>query len=129
MTIFQTAVPKVRQTVVLRENRGSTMGEPTVGPKDQPTAALQGNRACTTAEPTAELMAALKPRYPQLRLEWVGADFGRLRLSGAGAWWLWGAIHVLFLAGARNRIVVGVQWFWAYLTYGRGIRLITGIEE
>jgi NADH dehydrogenase/putative oxidoreductase len=57
------------------------------------------------------------------------ADFGRLRLAGAGAWWLWGAIHVLFLAGARNRIVVGVQWFWAYLTYGRGIRLITGTEE
>jgi NADH dehydrogenase/putative oxidoreductase len=57
------------------------------------------------------------------------ADFGRLRLAGATAWWLWGAVHVLFLASTRNRIVVGVQWFWAYLTYGRGIRLITGTEE
>jgi hypothetical protein len=56
MTIFQTAVPKVRQTVVLRENRGSTMGEPTVGPKDQPTAALPEHRARTTAERTAERM-------------------------------------------------------------------------
>jgi NADH dehydrogenase/putative oxidoreductase len=53
------------------------------------------------------------------------ADFGRLRLKGPLAWWLWGAIHILFLAGTRNRLVVGIQWFWAYLTFGRGIRLIT----
>ena len=54
------------------------------------------------------------------------AEFGRIRLSGAIAWWLWGAVHILFLAGNRNRLVVGVQWFWAYLTFGRGTRLITG---
>lgn len=54
------------------------------------------------------------------------ADFGRTRVTGALAWWLWGAVHILFLAGARNRLVVAVQWFWAYLTFGRGIRLITG---
>jgi NADH dehydrogenase/putative oxidoreductase len=54
------------------------------------------------------------------------ADFGRLRLAGPLAWWLWGVVHILFLAGARNRLVVGVQWFWAYLTFGRGTRLITG---
>jgi len=54
------------------------------------------------------------------------ADFGWVRMSGPSAWWLWGAVHVLFLAGARNRLVVAVQWFWAYLTFGRGIRLITG---
>jgi NADH dehydrogenase/putative oxidoreductase len=53
------------------------------------------------------------------------ADFGRVRLKGPLAWWLWGAIHILFLAGTRNRLVVGIQWFWAYLTFGRGIRLIT----
>jgi len=57
------------------------------------------------------------------------ADFGGMRLAGATAWWLSGAVHVLFLAGARSRIVVGVQWFWAYITDGRGIRLITGTEE
>ncbi len=53
-------------------------------------------------------------------------DFGRLRFTGAAAWWVWGLAHVLFLAGVRNRSAVAVQWFWAYLTYGRGIRLITG---
>jgi NADH dehydrogenase/putative oxidoreductase len=56
-------------------------------------------------------------------------DFGRVRLHGALAWWLWGVVHILFLAGTRNRLVVGVQWFWAYLTFGRGIRLITGATD
>jgi NADH dehydrogenase/putative oxidoreductase len=56
------------------------------------------------------------------------AEFGRIRITGAFAWWLWGAVHILFLAGGRNRVVVAVQWFWAYLTFGRGIRLITGAD-
>ena len=54
------------------------------------------------------------------------AEFGRLRISGAFAWWLWGIVHILFLAGGRNRVVVATQWFWAYLTYARGTRLIIG---
>jgi NADH dehydrogenase/putative oxidoreductase len=54
------------------------------------------------------------------------ADFGRLRLSGTPAWWLWGVVHVAFLAGLRNRLSVVVDWFWAYLTFRSGTRLITG---
>jgi len=54
------------------------------------------------------------------------ADFGRIRLSGAVAWWFWGLVHVYFLVGLRNRLSVMFDWFWAYLTYGVGIRLITG---
>ncbi len=54
------------------------------------------------------------------------ADFGGLRLWGAVAWWLWGAVHVMFLAGVRNRISVVIAWIWAYLTFRSGTRLITG---
>ncbi len=54
------------------------------------------------------------------------ADFGWIRLSGAPAWWLWGVVHVGFLTGIRNRIAVSLQWFWAYITYHRSTRLITG---
>lgn len=54
------------------------------------------------------------------------ADFGRVRLSGALAWWLWGAVHVGFLLGVRNRVSVMFDWVWAYLTYKSGTRLITG---
>ncbi len=57
------------------------------------------------------------------------ADFGRLRLRGMIAWWFWGAVHVAFLVGARNRMAVLLDWAWSYLTFRRGIRLITGAEE
>lgn len=53
-------------------------------------------------------------------------DFGRIRITGFLGWWLWGAAHIYFLIGFRNRMVVAANWFWSYLTFGRGIRLITG---
>ena len=57
------------------------------------------------------------------------ADFGAIKLWGAPAWWLWGLVHVGFLVGLRNRIATMINWFWAYLTFGGGIRLITGAES
>lgn len=54
------------------------------------------------------------------------ADFGWFSLSGTFAWWLWGIVHIFFLAGMRNRMGVALEWFWAYLTFRRGTRLITG---
>jgi NADH dehydrogenase FAD-containing subunit/uncharacterized membrane protein YphA (DoxX/SURF4 family) len=54
------------------------------------------------------------------------ADFGLVKLWGAPAWWLWGLVHVGFLVGVRNRISTMTNWFWSYLTYTGGIRLITG---
>ena len=53
------------------------------------------------------------------------AEFGPLRLHGALAWWIWGAVHILFLAGGRNRAAVMLEWVWAYITNRRGSRLIT----
>ncbi|MDT8409603.1 MAG: NAD(P)/FAD-dependent oxidoreductase [Wenzhouxiangellaceae bacterium] len=53
-------------------------------------------------------------------------NFRGLRISGHIGWWLWGIAHIYFLIGFRNRIVVAANWFWSYLTFGRGIRLITG---
>jgi putative oxidoreductase len=54
------------------------------------------------------------------------ADFGAVRVRGAPAWWLWGAAHIAFLIGVRNRFTVLATWLWAYLTFRRGSRLITG---
>ncbi len=53
-------------------------------------------------------------------------DFGWIRLSGRIAWLLWGMVHILFLIGFRNRIMVLLDWLWAYVTFQRGARLITG---
>ena len=54
------------------------------------------------------------------------ADFGRIHISGFLAWLAWLFIHVFFLIGFRNRLIVMIQWAWSYLTYERGARLITG---
>lgn len=57
------------------------------------------------------------------------ADFGRLRISGVFAWFAWLTVHIFFLIGFRNRFLVLIQWAWAYVTYRRGARLITGDPE
>ncbi|MEP2102176.1 MAG: FAD-dependent oxidoreductase [Parasphingorhabdus sp.] len=57
------------------------------------------------------------------------ADFGFMKLHGSLAWWLWGAVHVGFLSGMRNRIAVLVNWIWSYFTLQLGIRLITGKDS
>jgi NADH dehydrogenase len=54
------------------------------------------------------------------------ADFGKLHISGFLAWLAWLFIHVFFLIGFRNRIMVMIQWAWSYFTHERGARLITG---
>ncbi|GIL03110.1 MAG: NADH dehydrogenase [Alphaproteobacteria bacterium] len=54
------------------------------------------------------------------------ADFGRLRLTGFPAWLMWGLVHLWFLVGFRNRVIVFLDWAWAYATFERGARLITG---
>ena len=57
------------------------------------------------------------------------ADLGRLTFSGFPAWLLWALAHIWFLIGWRNRVVVGLNWLWSYLTFERGARLITGASS
>jgi NADH dehydrogenase len=54
------------------------------------------------------------------------ADIGRLHFSGFVAWLTWIFVHIFFLIGFRNRIIVLMEWAWSYLTFQRGARLITG---
>jgi NADH dehydrogenase len=56
-------------------------------------------------------------------------DFGFLRLSGWLAWWTWGIVHIYFLIGMRNRLIVAIHWLWSYITFQRGARLITGADS
>lgn len=57
------------------------------------------------------------------------ADLGRLQLSGLIAWLAWLLIHIFYLIGFRNRLLVLVEWAWAYVSWDRGARLITGPPE
>ncbi len=53
------------------------------------------------------------------------ADIWKLHFGGLLAWLVWTFVHIFFLIGFRNRILVMIQWAWSYVTYGRGARLIT----
>jgi NADH dehydrogenase len=54
------------------------------------------------------------------------AEIGRLRLTGFVAWMAWLFVHVFWLIGFQNRLLVMTQWAWSYFTHERGARLITG---
>ena len=55
------------------------------------------------------------------------ADFGPIRFGGFFAWVAWLAIHIFYLIGFRNRLLVLVSWAWSYITFRRGARIITGL--
>jgi len=50
-------------------------------------------------------------------------------LSGFLAWMAWLVVHLFFLIGFRNRLVVLIDWAYSYFTYKRGVRLITGNRQ
>ena len=52
-------------------------------------------------------------------------DFGRIKLRGAIAWWIWGLAHIYFLIGVRNRLSVALNWLWIHTRDQRSSRLIT----
>jgi NADH dehydrogenase len=54
------------------------------------------------------------------------ADFGAVRFSGFLAWVSWLAVHIFYLIGFRNRILVLISWAWSYVSFRRGARIITG---
>jgi NADH:ubiquinone reductase (H+-translocating) len=53
------------------------------------------------------------------------ANFGFIRVTGVLAWYLWLFVHIMYLAGFRNRLSVLVEWAYAYFTYQRGSRVIS----
>jgi len=52
---------------------------------------------------------------------------GRLELRGFIGWLFWSAVHIFFLIGNRERLIVAINWLWNYLTFQRGARLITEV--
>jgi NADH dehydrogenase len=57
------------------------------------------------------------------------ANLPWIQLTGLAGWLAWLFVHLLKLIGFRNRLVVMVQWIWAYFTYQRSIRLITAVRS
>ena len=57
------------------------------------------------------------------------ADFGKVQLTGFVAWVLWLFVHIMYLVGFRNRVIVFIEWAYNYFTYQRGVRVITNAER
>ena len=53
-------------------------------------------------------------------------EIGSIRLNGWIAWVAWLTVHIYYLTGFKNRLLVVLQWAWSYITFGRGARLIVG---
>jgi len=98
-----------------------------------PVAMQEGRYVASVLADRVAGKAHLKPfRYRNKgNLATVGRSFGivergSLRLSGLLAWVIWLVVHIVYLIGFRNRFLVLFQWAWAYMTYQRSARLITG---
>jgi NADH dehydrogenase len=97
-----------------------------------PAAMQEGSHAAANAlrriggEPTLPFRYRDKGSMATIGRAAAIAEFSHLKLSGLPAWLAWLFVHILFLIGFRNRLLVLIQWAWAYLTFQRGARLITG---
>jgi NADH:quinone reductase (non-electrogenic) len=100
-------------------------------PGISPVAMQQGRHAA------CNVLAMIQGRKPQRFRYWdkgtmatIGrnkavADLKFMHLSGLPAWLAWLFVHIIFLVGFRNRLLVLIQWAWAYLSFDKGARLIT----
>lgn len=97
----------------------------------------KAHRASSNAQNRPITLAASRPPFHYIdkgmlatigRARAVGLIFG-LRVKGLFAWLAWAGIHIMYLIGFRNRLLVMLQWAWAYLIFQRGARLITGKPE
>jgi NADH dehydrogenase len=110
--------------------RGSD-GSATVLPGVAPVAMQQGRYAARVIR--ARLRSENSPpfRYRDKgNLATIGrgaavAEIKRLHLSGLPAWMIWLMVHLWYLVGFQNRLLVFIQWFFSFATHGRGARLIT----
>lgn len=94
--------------------------------KQQGQHVAQAIRARLAAKPVKPFVYKDQGSMATIGRKQAVASFGRLHLSGYMAWLVWSVAHVFFLAGFRNRFIVGASWVWSYLTYERSARLITG---
>jgi NADH dehydrogenase len=107
----------------------STGGKPV--PAVAPAAMQMGRRAAGNILRTLQQRERTPFRYRNKGdLATIGrhraiAELGGIRVTGVLAWWLWLFLHIMYLAGFRNRLSVLIEWGYSYFTYERGARLIT----
>ncbi len=132
VTVGQEKIPAHPEVFVVGDLAASKMKDGNLVPGVAPAAIQMGKYAAH------QIKRVLKgqPREPfeywdKGSLATIGrshavADFGRFHVSGYFAWLSWLFVHLFFLIGFRNRLLVMMEWGWSYLTYNHSARLITG---
>jgi NADH dehydrogenase len=106
-----------------------TEGKPVPG--IAPAAKQQGNHVAASIKARLAGKTSTPFRYSHAgSLAQIGKrkaviDFGRIKLRGTIAWWIWGIAHIYFLIGLRNRLGVALSWLWIHARDQRPARLIT----
>ena len=129
----QLTAPGLPDVFVIGDTAQVAWNEGRVAPGIAPAAKQQGDYVAKVIR--ARL--AGRPQPPPFRYRHQGSlatigrnraiiDFGEIKLKGWLAWWVWGAAHIYFLIGARSRLAVTWNWFWAYVRNEPAARLITG---
>jgi NADH dehydrogenase len=128
-------LPDDERIFVIGDTAAVEWAEGRLVPGIAPAAKQMGNHAARAllAALSGREMPAFRYRH-QGNLATIGRqsaviDFGRIRMKGFLAWLVWGAAHIYFLIGFRNRLFVMTHWIWSYLTLRQGVRLITGSTE
>ena len=125
------SVPGHREVFVVGDMASVTVGGTPV-PGVAPAANQMGDRAARNVvatlrgEPRQPFKYLNKGDLATIGRHKAVARFGRFELEGYLAWFLWLFVHIMYLVGFRNRLSVLLQWAYAYLTYHRGVRLISG---
>jgi NADH dehydrogenase len=104
---------------VAKDRAGRVVVGPDLTVAGYPEISCIGDTACAVGAAGKPLPGPAPVAKQQGALGWV-------KLDGTLAWLLWSAVHVSFLIGFRNRLVVMLDWLWSYFTFQSGARLITG---
>ena len=125
------SIPGHPEVFVIGDQAHFATGEGRPLPGLSPVAMQQGRHvarnimALLRGQPTARFEYRDKGIMATIGRNRAVAEMGSIRISGFVAWLAWLFIHIIFLVGFRNRLAVLFNWTYAYITYGRGARLIT----
>jgi NADH dehydrogenase len=152
------ASPLAQAAGLAVDRSGRVLVEPDLSVKGNPNVFVAGDQACFTHQTGQPLPGtapvamqqgrylaklirgeiARKPRQPfhfvdKGQMATIGrsraiVEIGRLKMTGFAAWLLWLVVHIYYLTGFKNRLLVVLQWAWSYLSFRRGARLIVNKE-
>ena len=115
----------VGDTVTIKDPAGNPVPGIAPAAKQQGRYVAAAIKARLNGKPSAPYIYKHSGSLAQIGKHKAVIDFGKFRLHGTLAWWIWGIAHIYFLIGLRNRLSVALSWLWVHARNQRPARLIT----